>query len=148
MLGFAHTRDLKFGSISKDFITQKDLMVMPNLPRFFREGDKITLSAKISSPVRKNLTGGAKLMLFDVANTKPVDSLFSNTSAEIPFNVIKGQSAPLSWNLSVPEGIGAITVRITAQSGNFTDGEEQTVPVLSNRMMVPKACRFPYEKKK
>src|SRR5690606_30714594 len=47
MLGFAHTKDLKTGLIDKTLVTSKDLMVVPNLPRFLREGDKITLTSKI-----------------------------------------------------------------------------------------------------
>jgi uncharacterized protein YfaS (alpha-2-macroglobulin family) len=38
MMGFAHTKDLKFGQIQKELQTQKELMVVPNAPRFFREG--------------------------------------------------------------------------------------------------------------
>ncbi|TAD95950.1 MAG: hypothetical protein EAZ97_14795, partial [Bacteroidetes bacterium] len=39
MLGFAHTTDLKYGFTQKELITQKELMVVPNQPRFFREND-------------------------------------------------------------------------------------------------------------
>src|SRR5690606_28635863 len=38
--------------------------------------------------------------------------------------------------LIIPQGIEAVTYRITASAGNFTDGEESTLPVLTNRMLV------------
>ena len=38
VLGLAHTRDLKIANFSKEIITQKPLMVVPNLPRFLRVG--------------------------------------------------------------------------------------------------------------
>ncbi|MFA4852600.1 MAG: alpha-2-macroglobulin family protein, partial [Bacteroidales bacterium] len=48
MMGLAHTKDLKFGQIEKLLVTQKDLMIVPNPPRFFRENDKISFTAKVS----------------------------------------------------------------------------------------------------
>ena len=122
-------------------------MVMPNLPRFFRENDKITLTAKVSNMADKDLTGTAQLFLFDAATAKQVDEAFKNSAAQISFTVKKGQSAPLAWDLSVPEGIGAVTVRVVAKSGSFSDGEEQIVPVLTNRMLVTEAMPLPIRKK-
>jgi hypothetical protein len=147
MLGFAHTKDLKYGQISKELVTQKDLMVMPNLPRFFRENDNITLTAKVSNMADKDLSGTAQLMLFDAATAKPVDAEFRNNAAQVSFTAKKGQSAPLAWDLAIPEGMGAVSVRIVAKSGNFSDGEEQIVPVLSNRMLVTETMPLPIRKK-
>ena len=48
-LGLAHTKDLKIGTIQEEVVTQKELMVMPNAPRFFREGDQMTFTAKVSN---------------------------------------------------------------------------------------------------
>ncbi len=36
VMTFAHTKDLKFGFATKELVTRKDLMVIPNPPRFFR----------------------------------------------------------------------------------------------------------------
>ncbi|HMD68009.1 MAG TPA: alpha-2-macroglobulin family protein, partial [Chitinivibrionales bacterium] len=99
MLGFAHTQDLKYGQCSNELVTQKDLMVMPNLPRFFRENDKITLTAKVSNMADKDLSGTAQLFLIDAATAKPVDRAFANSGAQVSFTAKKGQSAPLSWDL-------------------------------------------------
>ena len=43
----AHTKMMQSGILEKeDIVTQKDLMIFPNMPRFLREGDKITLATK------------------------------------------------------------------------------------------------------
>jgi hypothetical protein len=136
MLGFAHTRDLRFGLIDNELVTQKDLMVVPNPPRFFRENDRTIFSAKISNLSAKDLTGSAQLQLFDAATMRPVDTLFKNTNSRLDFKVGKGGSAPLAWELSIPEGIGAVQFKVVAKAGDFSDGEEQVVPVLGNRMLV------------
>jgi uncharacterized protein YfaS (alpha-2-macroglobulin family) len=56
-MGFSHTKDLKMGQISEELVTQKELMVMPNLPRFLRENDKMTISAKINNVSDVVITG-------------------------------------------------------------------------------------------
>ncbi|HEU4716230.1 MAG TPA: alpha-2-macroglobulin family protein, partial [Bacteroidia bacterium] len=135
-MAFAHTKDLMYGQTTKEVVTQKDLMVMPNAPRFFREGDKITFTAKVSNLTDKDMTGDAQLMLFDALTMQPVDAKFLNNNAKLSFTAKKGQSAPLSWDLIIPYDVSAVTYRVVAQSGNFTDGEESSLPVLSNRMLV------------
>lgn len=147
-MGFAHTMDLKFGHIEKEVITQKDLMVMPNPPRFFREHDKITFSAKVSNISKKDLTGTAKLMLFDALTMKPVDKLLGNTKSTLNFKAKKGQSTALNWNLAIPEGIQAVTYRVVATSGKFSDGEEMALPVMTNRMLVTESMPLPIRGKK
>lgn len=49
LLGWAHSKDLKTGSITAEFQTQKELMIGLLAPRFFREGDSIVLRAKIEN---------------------------------------------------------------------------------------------------
>jgi len=46
-MGLAHTKDLSYGRTQNEVITQKELMVVPNAPRFFRENDKMTFVAKL-----------------------------------------------------------------------------------------------------
>ena len=142
-MGLAHTKDLKTGVIEKTIITQKDLMVMPNAPRFFREGDKVTFSSKVSNLADKDLTGDAQLFLFDASNMAPIDALLKNTNATKTFSVKKGQSAALNWDITIPEGIGAITYKVVAKAGAFSDGEEMAVPVLTNRMLVTETMPLP-----
>ncbi|MCK7532279.1 MAG: hypothetical protein MZV63_15235 [Marinilabiliales bacterium] len=56
MLGFAHTKDLKFGMISNELVTQKDLMVVLNAP-FLREGDMIDFTTKVTNLTDKEMNG-------------------------------------------------------------------------------------------
>ena len=142
-MAFAHTKDLKYAQVEKEVVTQKDLMVMPNAPRFFREGDHITFTAKVSNLTEKELSGNAQLMLFDAITMKPIDVQLGNTNAKVPFTAKKGQSAPLSWDLVIPEGISAVDYKVVAAAGNFSDGEESALPVLSNRMLVTETMPLP-----
>ncbi len=139
----ALTRDFKIGTSEKITVTQKPLMVLPNAPRFFREGDKITFTAKITSLDETGQSGTCQLFLFDAISLEPVDKDFQLDKARQSFSVRKGESTVLNWELQVPSGLGAVTYRVVARSGDFSDGEENTLPILSNRMLVTESLPLP-----
>lgn len=143
MLGMAHTKDLKVGFVQNELVTQKDLMIIPNAPRFFRESDKITFSAKITNMSEKDLSGSAQLELFDAFTMKPVDDWFGNKEKVVAFETKQGQSTSVNWTFDIPFGIDAVTYKIVAKSDNFSDGEENTLPVLTNRMLVTETMPLP-----
>jgi uncharacterized protein YfaS (alpha-2-macroglobulin family) len=146
VMGLAHTKDLKIGQFEKEVITQKELMVQPNAPRFFREGDKLTFISKISNLSDKDLAGTTELTLYDALTDKEISSILieNNSLAKIKnFSVKKGQSTAIEWNLQIPEGYSAIKYKVVAKAENFADGEEQAVPVLTNRMLVTESMSMP-----
>jgi uncharacterized protein YfaS (alpha-2-macroglobulin family) len=144
MLGFAHTKDLKSGMVTKELVAQKELMVVPNQPRFFRENDKMVFSVKITSLSEKELSGQAKLEFFDALTMQPVDSQIKNTSGTKPFTVKAGQSNNLEWTIEIPEGgVQAIMYRVVAKAGAFSDGEEIVLPVVTNSMLVTETLPLP-----
>lgn len=143
MLGFAHTQDLTSGMAYNQLVTQKDIMVVPNQPRFFRENDKMKFSAKISSLVDKELSGTAQLEFFDALTMKSVDDLMKNKNKLQSFSLKSRQSTNLEWSIEIPEGLQAITYRIVAKAGDFSDGEEMVLPVVTNRMLVTETLPLP-----
>lgn len=133
----AHTKDLATAIASKKIVTQKELMVQPNAPRFFRQGDSITLAAKIVNLSDSSLSGSAELQLIDPATLQPVTAAFHVKSATQNFTAPKGQSIAVSFPFSIPADYnGALMYRIVASAGNNSDGEEMALPVLTNRMLV------------
>ena len=143
MMGLAYTKDLKYGQIEKTLVTQKDLMVFTNAPRFMREGDTMEFAAKVSNISGNDLSGTAELHFFDALTMQPIDDLLGLSPASIPFSADKAKSAPVSWKIKIPEGLQAVTYRITASAGNFSDGEEAAIPVLTNRMLVTESMPLP-----
>jgi hypothetical protein len=140
----AHTKDLAFGYTQKEIITQKELMVQPNAPRFLREGDKLVFNAKVVNLSEKELTGNAELQLFNAATNQPVDILFNLTEKSKPFKVAAGQSTVLFFPLNIPASYTeALTWRVVAKAEGFSDGEENMLPVLSNRMLVTETMSLP-----
>ena len=131
----AHTKELQSTTKTLTTVTQKELMVIPNAPRFLREGDQITLSSKIANISDKNLQGTALLILTDAITGKEIN-LLDNSTKNQPFNVDPNGNTQVSWNLSIPDTYQAIQYKVVAKAGDFSDGEQNVLPVLSNRMLV------------
>ena len=165
ILGFAHTKQLDFGLIEKEAITQKDLMVFPNSPRFVRQGDTVIFNAKTVNLSDRTLSGEVTLEFFDAITLKPVNVLENTVPSPTPgpspagegsnfrmvcaksssFTIKPGESSSCQWNLVIPvdPGLSVLQYRIVAKAGNFSDGEEKAIPVLSNRMLVTETLPLP-----
>jgi len=136
-MGLSHTRDAAFGLSTKEIITQKELMVQPNAPRFMREGDKLEFSSKIVNLTDKELTGQAEFQLIDATTNQRIDGWFRNIYPNQFFTVAAGQSEVVKFPIEIPYQFSkALVWRIVARSGAFSDGEENAMPVLTNRMLV------------
>lgn len=143
LMSFAHTQDFMTGYDERFVQTQKDLMVFPNAPRFLRDGDKLSFSAKVSNLSQGSLNGKATLQIWDAVAMKEITGELIPGSNTLSFDIEKGRSQGLSWNINVPESkYAAITYRVTAIADNHTDAEENTIPVVSNRILVTETMPF------
>ena len=144
----AHTKELAFGYDTKTMITQKELMVQPNMPRFLREGDNIELSARIVNISNGTLNGNATLVFTDPTTNKTIDEIFGNNTSTQSFTAKAGETVPVKFSITVPNHFTKpVTWKIVATaSGNnqsFSDGEESLLPVITNRMLVTESLPLP-----
>lgn len=144
-LGLAHTQDLIIGTTSKEVVTQKELMVMPNPPRFFREHDEIEFTAKVVNLTDKPLSGNAQLRLVNPMSNLPVFKWEDNPQFNQNFTVEAKQSARLAWRFKVPDAadVPVIEHTVLAAAGEFSDAERSAAPVLTNRMLVTESLPLP-----
>ncbi|MBN8703004.1 MAG: hypothetical protein J0M08_08060 [Bacteroidetes bacterium] len=142
-MSFTHTKDLKFGLAQNEVVTQKPLMVVPNAPRFFRQGDKLFFSSKITNLSDKEQSGQVQLFLIDPFSGKAIDADFKNTNALKSFTVKGGLSISTDWEVIIPDNAEAVTYKVVAKTADYSDGEEMTIPVLTNRMLVTEALPLP-----
>ncbi|REE80469.1 alpha-2-macroglobulin family protein [Lutibacter oceani] len=131
-----HTKELASATKTLTSVTQKELMVLPNPPRFLREGDELIFSGKISNLTDKTLEGTAQLVLTDAISGKEINYLIENSLTTQNFKVAEKGNTSVNWKLNIPEGIQAIQYKIIAKAGDYSDGEQNVLPVLSNRMLV------------
>ncbi|WP_431111298.1 alpha-2-macroglobulin family protein [Winogradskyella poriferorum] len=148
----AHTKTLESSVKQLETVTQKELMVIPNAPRFLREGDQITISTKIANLTEKELSGMVRLELTNPVTGEFLSRIFqgeigrnyTRTSdlTDKDFTVDAKGNTQVSWKLNIPEGLQAVQYKIIAVSvdpekgDQFSDGEQNALPVLSNRMLV------------
>ncbi len=133
-IGFVHTKDLKTAIINKTITTNKELMVVSNLPRFFREKDTITLSAKVVNMSKKTVDGECELKLVDPVTGKPIyPKKFKKY-----FHIKQGSSTKIEFMIKVPDvdKVSAIQHTLIARTSTHTDAEEVIKPILSNRVFV------------
>jgi hypothetical protein len=129
----AHTADARSGSLAEQVVTRKPLMVAPNMPRFVRQGDVVTLSTNVSNTSDAPQSGTALMQLLDPQTEAPLMAL---TDSIRTFRIESGQTAAVSWTFRVPESIDLMMCRIVARSEDFSDGEQHVLPVLPRRVLV------------
>ncbi len=133
LMALAHTKDLKFGQLIEKAVSQKKLMVNPNMPRFIRHGDKTTLTTAISNLSEEALSGKVSISFFDPSTEKETIVV---PGAQKEFSVAAGQTTTASWTFDVPANIDITACKVVATTNNFSDGEQHLLPVLPNRMLV------------
>jgi TonB-dependent SusC/RagA subfamily outer membrane receptor len=138
----AHNKSLAVGYKSLMTVTQKDLMVSPNAPRFLRKGDQLILSTKISNLSNEALNGTIVLILTDAISGKSVDADFSNMQSQQSFNIASKNTTEVNWTIAVSDNCGALQYKVVATTGSYSDGEQNVIPILSNRELVTESLLF------
>ncbi len=136
----AHTKDARAATLEKEVVTQKEFSVTPNYPRFLREGDEINLQSKLSNLSNQKLNGSANLQILDAFTNENITDKFSlNSENAQRFSLMENGNSVANWKIKVPKGVSSIILKVVAKAGNFSDGEQQAIAVLPNRILVTDA---------
>ncbi|HEX2799642.1 MAG TPA: alpha-2-macroglobulin family protein, partial [Thermoanaerobaculia bacterium] len=133
----AVTRDLRGGSLKKETKTVKDLMVRPYLPRFLREGDKADIKVVVNNASERELSGKLTFDILDPATSQSVLSTFGlagDAAQPRPFTVKAGGGTNLTFSVTAPKDVRTVAFKVTAVSGDTSDGELRPLPVLPGRI--------------
>ncbi len=130
-MGLAHTKDLCYGMIEGETVAQKDVMIQPNVPRFVREGDEATISARIFNTSQKDLTGKAVLKLIDPETNGVVTELSQTVKLKA------GDTTPITFSLSpLTPDQSLLICQMSVSGKGFSDGEQHYLPVLPSKERV------------
>lgn len=132
--GLAYTDDLKIGTLDKSLVTQKPLMVQPNIPRFLRHGDSLVLMAKVVNLSDDDSQVRVMFTLSDQNTPMILKEQIVAVSAQGSTQVL----FPIS---NLPRDLYVATYEITAQTldeqgPQYSDGERGQIPVVSDRQAV------------
>ena len=128
--GLAVTRDLKIGTLDRTLVTSKPLMVQPNMPRFLRSGDSLSLMAKVVVAEPKSAPA-----LVEVAFLL-TDAATGDTLCHHAEEVLVKDAAQVMFDVEVPHNVYVATYKIVATTDGMSDGEQGQVPVVTNRQAV------------
>jgi uncharacterized protein YfaS (alpha-2-macroglobulin family) len=113
------TADTLVGRAEVDVLSTLDLLVRPELPRFFVVGDQ----AEIATIVNNNTASSLEVQVNISA-----DGLELQGDAGQTVTVPAGDAAKVVWPVTVVPG-DQVQVRMWASSGDLYDGREDTLPV-------------------
>lgn len=130
----AHDADMNYGRMDTTVVARKDFMVQPNMPRFVREGDHLSIPVTITNLSEKAESGMAKCEFVDAETNRSLTTLTQ------PFSVEKEQT--LHFDYEAISGHPVLIVRITAKGKAFADGEEHYLPVLTSREVITRTVPF------
>ena len=113
-------------------------------------------SAKVVNLTEKELTGTVQLELINTATNQPVDGWFRNMYPVQYFTAAANQSTAVKFSIDVPyQYNSAVSYRFVAKAvlpsatpgktdgAEVSDGEEASMPVLTNSMLVTESMPLP-----
>ncbi|NQU16776.1 MAG: carboxypeptidase regulatory-like domain-containing protein [Candidatus Saganbacteria bacterium] len=121
----AHTLDTKVGSKTQKIITRKDLIVRLEVPRFFGQKDRLTVSAVVHNYTEKN-----QPVSVSIEATGGIDIVGLADSSKT-IQISKDGSARLDWLVHVKDpGEAQITVSARGEGPKAYDAMELTLPIM------------------
>lgn len=136
LLLFAHSKSLQVGTATFFSQTQKQLMVRPNLPRYLREADKITLKAQIQNLSKEIQKGNARIEIINPETNENITSLFLKGNNTLSFEADASKNTIVEWSIDVRKDYPSVHIKIVAATDEFSDGELQEIPILPNRVLI------------
>jgi hypothetical protein len=140
--GYAHTKGMLMGTIDEEVTTSKEFMLSSNLPRFVRVGDRTSVSASLTNLTGEERSGTVTLTLFDPMTEKVV------STQRKPFAVEAGKTVGTSFTFTADDKYELLGCRMVADGGSFSDGEQNVLPVLSDKRRMVEAIPLPIRGKR
>ena len=138
VLVMAHDQRMFVGGDEKEFVVQKELMVMPNVPLFATEGDRLVIKSKLVNLSNKEVKGTAYVEIRDDQDRK----LKLKGTGSQKRTLLAGAQDEVSWTVDVPGGTGKLTVRIWFATPTASDGEQHELIVVPNTITLTEAASF------
>lgn len=138
----AHTKDQHITAFTQDVCTQRAMMLMPNVPRFVREGDTLQFRSNILAMNNRPLHGDARLEMWDTLSQQHL----TIANADQPFQCDSAGSALAAWTIVVPQDFRSLQYKLAAVGTmpgyTYSDGETRNIPLLPQVIDLNEAIPF------
>ncbi|MDB4969934.1 MAG: Large extracellular alpha-helical protein [Myxococcales bacterium] len=126
-------RAVEAGVGDDTFATKKPLMVRVEIPRFFREGDRSTITAVVHNETNAPISANVDLDIVDDASGKPALEALGIKEKSKKVEVPAHGLTAVEFAMVAPENIATYKIRAHATAGKLSDAEERPLPILPSR---------------
>lgn len=130
VMTLVYSKDIRTAVSVDTVVTQKSLSVNTNLPRFVRTTDLSEFAATIDNLSSSDMEVAAKWIVTDVISGAVVAEKTQT------LNIKSKSQGATQCKVNVPRSASLLMVRVTVKGGDYTDGVEAMVPVLSSQTLV------------
>jgi TonB-dependent SusC/RagA subfamily outer membrane receptor len=139
---FAHTKNAKFAYAERKLTTQLPFMIQPNMPRQLYQGDRLILKTRISNLDSLHRAGKTICKVEDAVTGEDMTGVIVKNK-ETNFEVAAQSNTATAFILNIPVNqLNPIKVVIKAIAGEYSDGEEHLIPVMTGKVLVKQAVPF------
>lgn len=135
-MGLAHTKEVDYGLLKATAVARKQFMLQPNVPRFVRWGDKAVVASSVVNQSEEAQKGKVRLRLLNAVTDSVV------WTEEKPFAVGAGQTVAVAFSFEVQEAWKDLMCEVIAVSGQTSDGEKHSLPVLTTKQAVVESVPY------
>lgn len=128
---FAFDTDVREGTLTEEAVTKKELMVRVDLPRYFREKDKGTVTAIVHNESEERIEG--ELFIDITEDGQSIHKKIKLGNNKKHFTIDPHSLETFNWLIEIPNGIGTYKVRVAAVTEELSDAEERDLPILPSR---------------
>ena len=126
----ASTKEGAMSQGSQKVVTRKELMVMPLLPRFIREGDSLRIRTAINNLLPRAQEVAVECLFFNPVNN---DTLYHYIDK---LTVPASGEAVITVPLAISGYTGNLVCRVKASGTAHADGVEMSIPVLPSHITI------------
>ena len=136
VLALAHTQDMDYGHLISKVVARKEFMIQPNIPRFVRSGDHLSISTRVINQSSDSQEGTVSLKLIDPSTEELV------YISEKPFKVAPEGTGSVDFSYDAIDAYPMLICEIIGNSGSFSDGERHWLPVLTSKRHLTETVPF------
>lgn len=136
LCAMAFTDDVTSATFSRDVLSNKPVMVQPNLPRFLRSGDRAVILASVMNNTDSTQVVTTDIEIFDPATGAII------TSTTKTGRIAARKSETASIEVEAPFDAPMLGYRVKSRTSTFADGEQSAIAILPSSQPVVETMPF------
>ena len=134
---FAHDEQGRHALESFTLKSIKELAIYPNVPRFLRVNDNLSLSGKVINSTEKELETTVTIQFINPETNEDITSQIVSSSPSYKLRIDPESSSKIKWNIDIkPQHVNGLIYRMHVGHSNGSDAIEGFIPVTTNQVLI------------